>query len=291
VRPLSVGEVLGAGWKVFRLRFGTLVACGLVFAVPFTIAGTLIEAATNDVAFDLSTDRTLDGTEAARQGAAAARWLSTVLVLLVIVASLEAAAGGCFGREVPARDSVLAALRRLPAVAGLYLLLALSVVPFLFVALLSVAAGAVLLLPLAWLAVRLALAAPALMFERLGPVEAYGRSFDLVGGHWWRAFAVLLAVALLILVATLGLAALAAGALIAIDDSDEVVAAVAFTLVGIAVSATAYPLWASVATVLYYDLRGAQGGSRPAERVSALHDQTDGGGGGGPGHGDRGGLR
>ena len=55
LRPLSVGEVLDASFKVVRQSFGTLALCVLVVALPLNIINTLIAASTSDNAFDLDT--------------------------------------------------------------------------------------------------------------------------------------------------------------------------------------------------------------------------------------------
>ena len=44
LRPLSVGEVLDASFKIVRQSFGTLAGCVLVVAVPLNIINTLITA-------------------------------------------------------------------------------------------------------------------------------------------------------------------------------------------------------------------------------------------------------
>ena len=53
LRPLSVGEVLDASFKVVRQSFGTLALCVLVVALPLNIIDTLILASTADNAFNL----------------------------------------------------------------------------------------------------------------------------------------------------------------------------------------------------------------------------------------------
>ena len=57
LRPLSVGEVLDASFKIVRQSFGTLAACVLVVALPLNIVNTLITASTSDDAFNLDTRR------------------------------------------------------------------------------------------------------------------------------------------------------------------------------------------------------------------------------------------
>ena len=54
LRPLSVGEMLDAGFRLFRHRFGTLVACVVVPVVPLTILGTIVTASTDPNAYDVN---------------------------------------------------------------------------------------------------------------------------------------------------------------------------------------------------------------------------------------------
>ena len=43
-----------------------------------------------------------------------------------------------------------------------------------------------------WISIRLTLAVPAVVLEGAGPVEALRRSWQLVGGSWWRVFGITL---------------------------------------------------------------------------------------------------
>ncbi len=54
LRPLSVGEMLDAGFRLFRARFGTLMVCVLVPILPFTLLGTILQASIDDTAFDVN---------------------------------------------------------------------------------------------------------------------------------------------------------------------------------------------------------------------------------------------
>ena len=44
LRPLSVGEILDAGFRLFNARFVTLVLCVLVPVVPLDILSTALQA-------------------------------------------------------------------------------------------------------------------------------------------------------------------------------------------------------------------------------------------------------
>ena len=92
------------------------------------------------------------------------------------------------------------------------------------------------------------------MFERKGPFGAIGRSAPTRGVRWrtsarcWSA---------LLITFVLQLVLLAAGRRHPqrVDGGGELTAAIVLTLVNLIPLALTYPPWASVTTVLYYDLR------------------------------------
>jgi hypothetical protein len=97
-------------------------------------------------------------------------------------------------------------------------------------------------------------AAPAVVIERNGPMKAIGRSRELVRGHGWQVFGVLivmLAIVLLIQAAfqTLGVAV-----------ADSGIAYAAAVLAGSAITA---PMFALATSVLYLELRRLKGEPRP----------------------------
>ena len=99
--------------------------------------------------------------------------------------------------------------------------------------------------------------APAIVAEDVGPIEAFGRSYELVRGQAWTVFGVLVCVFLIMLVA--GLIAGLIGAAIG-----GVAGAI---VVGIIVLALFMPVSALVASTLFFDLGG--GGSLPAGATGA----------------------
>jgi hypothetical protein len=93
--------------------------------------------------------------------------------------------------------------------------------------------------------------APAIVVEGVGPIEAFGRSWQLVRGQAWSVFGVLLLVFLIVVIAEAILGAIGA----AIGVAGFIVAAI------IAAAITA-PIYALAVSVLYFDLAGA--GTTPA---------------------------
>jgi len=245
LRPLSVGEVLDAGFRLLRQRFGTLVLATLFVAAPICIVSTLVEASTNPVAFDFSTSEVTDGSSEAATGTAIARLLDQILSVLAIGVCFKAISAAYLGERSSAGESVRFFLPRTPALIVAWLLAVIAVV----VGLIGLLIGALFLL------VRLSMTFPAVVVEKQGPFAALGRSWSLTKGHWWRTFAVLLVVWLLTIVIGGAAAGIMGVGLAATETSNEVLAATIYTLVVIAISVLTYPLIATVVTVQYYDLR------------------------------------
>jgi hypothetical protein len=89
--------------------------------------------------------------------------------------------------------------------------------------------------------------APVIVLERAGVIEAFGRSRELVRGHGWQVFGVIVSVFLIIVVVRTVLGAIAVG----IDDS--VVMRTLFDVIGSTITA---PVVALVASVIYFRLKG-----------------------------------
>jgi Uncharacterised protein family (UPF0259) len=119
----------------------------------------------------------------------------------------------------------------------------------------AVAIGLVLLIiPGLFLITIWAVVAPAIVAERRGPVEAFGRSYELVKGHGWTVFGAIV-VAFLILILVAFFAALL-GAAIGDLAGTIIFAVLANVLVA--------PFPALVASVLYFELGGTHEAIAPS---------------------------
>lgn len=111
---------------------------------------------------------------------------------------------------------------------------------------LGIGLGTLLIVPGIYLFTIWAVVAPAIVVERRGVRESFGRSRELVRGNGWQVLGALLVAFLFTLIATLVLSALAAA--IASDPIFEVVVlALALTL--------AAPIMSLMVGVLYFNLR------------------------------------
>ena len=243
LRPLSVGEMLDAGFRLFRHRFGTLVACVVVPVVPLTILGTIVTASTDPNAYDVNAPVT--DTSTAWVGLLVSLVLQSAGAALAVAACFKAISAAYLGERANWADSLAWAVRRFIPLIVAYVLIVIITIP-----------GFILLiLPGIWLSVKLCMAFPAVIFERANPFAAIGRSWKLTRKNWWRVFGTLFVVFLIALVVNFALTAVLGIVAGGSDTISEVAYAVLATIITLFTYMLTYPLWASVMTVIYYDLR------------------------------------
>ncbi len=244
LRPLAATELLDGAVRLVRAN----ARAAFAIALPFAVARTLLTALVA-----LATYRASDAVP-----------LQTLMLLVVTgffgTARTGALAPALSGDVVGYRLELRRALAPvLPAVPGLLVLAAVVTVGE-GAGALAFAVGGV------WLWGIWAVAAPALVLERLGPLRALGRSFALVRGAFWRTWSVralgwLLAY-VLAEIATIPFQALAA-LLTGTDPFDQASHGVsqpglyvAITAIGTLVAATiAGPVSSAIDVLLYTDLR------------------------------------
>jgi hypothetical protein len=247
LRPLSVGEVLDASFKVVRQSFGTLAVCVLVVAVPLHLIDTLILASTADNAFNLDSgtvagDGVSEGTTLA--GGLLRAILNIVLLTIASAACFRAVSSVYLGEQPTVQGSLgFGASRVLPVIVLSIVYGVALIVPFLL-----------LVLPGVWLAVAWSVSYPALLSEGVGPIAALGRSFKLTRGRWWSTFAALLVMYLIVLVIS-GILGVLFGATLIASLENEALAAVIYTITNVVSSLITLPLFAAVLSIIYFDLR------------------------------------
>lgn len=122
--------------------------------------------------------------------------------------------------------------------------------------------GIVAWLPLAaWIYVKVALASPAVILERMGPGAALARSWRLIAGSWWRVFGILLLTTVLVSVVGGVLSMpfqIASSVVVFVGEGAtwEGPALVGSSFVGTVLAGTiTVPFTAGVTVLLYIDLR------------------------------------
>jgi len=244
LRPLSVGEILDASFKVVRQSFGTLAVCVLVVALPLNILSTLVRASTSDNAFNLDTATNNVSTGTAAAGQLIVGILSLVLTTLAAGACFRAVSSTYLGEKATVGESLSFAATKILPLIWISILFSLGLIPA-FIA---------LFFPGVWLFVAWSVSFPALLSEDVRGSKALGRSFRLVRGRWWPTFGALVVMYLIVFVISAILGVLLGAAFVASLDN-EAVAAVLTTIINTLSSLITLPLFAAVLTIIYYDLR------------------------------------
>ena len=186
LRPLGVGELLDASFKIYRSRWKTLlIVCGITL-VPVAVLTALIQSSAQvDTSIDPTTGMVRsDGGDLAMFFVASllAMVLSLVANALAQAASFRSVSGAYLGDDVDWKASLRFAWSRIGSVLGLTLLRGLALMAGLLVC------GFGVLWPLAIYAV----AMPALLVEGIGATRSMGRSQALVKGSGWRVLGIVL---------------------------------------------------------------------------------------------------
>jgi hypothetical protein len=249
MRPLSVGEILDASFSAVRRNFGGLMLCVLVVVVPIAILEVLLQVSATDNYYEFSTrdpfnpDQSLSNSEILAQSIGSL--LTALSATLGSAACMRMIGGAVLGEKVTARESLGFAVRRFLPLLGITILYVIAVVAGVLLCLV----GAV------WTSVLFSLAVPALLFENARGTRAMGRSRALITDHWWRSFAVLVVMYILLLVVSFVLGLLVGAVLVASSDNSDVLAAVVDIVIAIVAYGLSTPLLAAAQAYLYFDLR------------------------------------
>jgi hypothetical protein len=273
LRPLGIGEVLDAGIKVYRARFGTLVKATTLAIAPVYVLFGLAQLSVSPDDSDFGTGTTV-GTETGfgESDVSAEEFLviavgALLVIGLVFIASQFATAiavkivGSAYlGEEATWRDAVRAVWARkwsivwLSVLYGLFILLGIGLVALTFVA------G---FLPGLWVFVAFVVGVylygawmvtvPVMMTEGLSAWQALRRSRRLMRKRWWPVVIAVVLAAILAQVVTWTLSMVAIGLIGATGNA--FVENVGSVLVSTAGSALTTPFIAAVIVVAYFDLR------------------------------------
>jgi hypothetical protein len=186
-RPMGIGEILSTAFQLYRRHWQTLLAIAAVVVVPLTLLqyffGDLVrtqgEETRNGVVETATWAVGIAGLLAALVG---------ILMYLVLTGAItRAVAAEVAGEDPSVEQSYRFGFHRLGSVLLVSVLVGLAIVGGLIL----------LVIPGIYIGVRLCVSIEALVVEGRRGTEAMGRSWGLVGGHWWHAFFTLLVAALL----------------------------------------------------------------------------------------------
>ena len=249
LRPLSVGEILDAGIKVVVRNWKTLLGATLVLMAPIAVVYVLAVASIDPEQLELVPENTQSDPELPE----ASVFIGLGVTYLLGLSALLIAFGACYkivsdswlGRRAEVRETIRYGLQRAPRV------FALGLVLFLF----TLVAWIPCCIPLVWLGVAWSLAFPALLFERIGPFKALGRSYRLTQGRWWATLG-LLVVAYLLVTVISGLVQLPLAVIAEVVAGENAWANGLAQGIGSTVGfVITYPYVIAILTILYFDQR------------------------------------
>ncbi|MFD1542136.1 glycerophosphoryl diester phosphodiesterase membrane domain-containing protein [Nonomuraea guangzhouensis] len=312
LRPLGLGDILDGTIKLIRSNpkavLGLSAVAALLGALPIAIGqvfafdsmrGLLDDPASADPA-DLS--GIYGGFIAQYGGALVSVVVSFIAVTLLTGLLVRILGRAVFGGKISAGEAWQLTKGRAPALFGVVGLMAvIMLVPLVVFVLIIVAViatgtgdgspaavgGVTVISVLLYICyglyfrTRFALAAPAVVLEGKGPIEALRRSWNLVTGDFWRVLGILLLTSLLVgLVAgILEIPFTIAGTLLGLlgESSGTAVAAAVLLAVGGTLGALiTYPFEAGVAGLLYADRRMRREAFDLVLQTAAIEQQRQG---------------
>lgn len=219
-KRIAVGDVIGETFSIYGQNFGALIGSALVVFVVVGLLAGILQAAGGLILILL---------------AAAIRMAGHALYVGFVVKLIEDTRDG--KRDFGVGDLFSAAAPFILPLIGFGILFGIGVtIGFI----LLIVPGLILIT--FW-----SVGAPAIVVEGIGPIDAFGRSWQLVRGNAWPVFGVLLVVLLIVIGIGIVLGALATP----IGDGE------ASTWIASIISTTiTAPIFAIAVTVLYFELAG-----------------------------------
>ena len=253
LRPLQVSELLDETFRMYRRNFWLFAGVSLSLAIPSLVAnmlagnfktfGVLFTAFSDPAAF---TRQAQIGPDINPLYLALSYLLIALLVPFTASANIQAAIDVARGQPTSVPAVFLRILRRYFPI---YAVILLNI-------LVGVLAITCLLIPLvAWILVRWSVALPVMLVERVGPITALSRSWNLVRGHWWRLLGIFVVAYLLTSTISTGVGALVGGLAALVPGLSADIRGGAFLTAVTLSSAMVEPVLPIVLTLLYYDLR------------------------------------
>ncbi|MCK6212066.1 glycerophosphoryl diester phosphodiesterase membrane domain-containing protein [Georgenia sp. EYE_87] len=286
LRPLNVGEILDGGFRAIRanpkVMFGlSLLVMGATAVIEAVVLGLLIGGALpllDPTASPESMAALGAGSVVGGLATAVGVYIASIVLTAILIISVSQSV---IGRVATAGEVWANAKGQVWRLVGLTLLLGVGwvvVVVGLAVVATLLGGGAVAafgdsapvlvalvifvlvvaaLVGMAFFAVRLTLAAPALMLERTGVVESLRRSWSLTRGHFWRIFGSLALALIIISVISYALMIPVTVGMAFIGDEMTaiVVTLVVSTVLQVLLSALTTPFLAAVLALVYIDVR------------------------------------
>jgi hypothetical protein len=209
LRPLNFGEILDGAIKAIRHNPKVMVGLNGLVVIAATVALAISSFGffSEVLSFDPFVEST-DFDAATLVTFYVGAFFSSLILTLVTAISSISVGRSVIGRVIPVREAFTAAIRRFPTVIAMTLLMSLGLVAIMTVVVLIIVMSAALsavmgiivgillglgsLVLVVWVSIKLAIAIPAAVLERLGPIKAIARSWRLTAKRFWMIFSVLL---------------------------------------------------------------------------------------------------
>ncbi len=203
LRPLSFGEILDGGIRIWRDHLRVLFPFVAVLLLPFQVLIALLQTSAEEAvvvrdAASVSANPTVDITWTGIAALLVSLVVGIVAGLFIAAAITSFVGEAVLGRTPDTRSARQVAVRRLLPSLGVVLLNLLALVPVVGLVVvaavvspwLAVVVGIAATVAAIWWFVATNFAAPIVVLEHAGPVVAIKRSMRLVRGRWWFLFGI-----------------------------------------------------------------------------------------------------
>ena len=274
LRSLNLGDIFSGTFATIRGNPGATIGLSALVALIVAVPSVIVTLALSNADLTVTDDSGVRTNLGGQLGLIVGSLFSTIAGVLLAGMLTAVVAEAVLGRRISIGDTWRNVRGRLlPLIALLLLeLLAVSITAGIVVGVIvllaattptaaAVIVGVLLglgaLVAIIWVAVKVSLAAPAVVLERVSPISALRRSWSLTNGQWWRVLGITLLAQLIVYVISQIISTPVT--LIAVASSGSTglssTAAVAVQLVSVVVSALTTPFTAGVTALLYLDQR------------------------------------
>ena len=250
MRPLEIGDLLDDTFRMYRRHFLLFGGISVILSIPSAALFGLALSSFSSVLQQSSGQPTyLSFLTPLLAGFAGGLLVNLLFLPFSMGAITYAACESALGRPVTAGGVLAGVLRRYFSLLGYWLLFVISFYVSLVLCVLPVALWA-------WIFVGWIVVTPAMFVENIGLGAAFGRSWRLVAGRWWRTFLILFLIAIIWYIAQFALGAfLQLGQLFLQLVVSPFIALAISSATGQVVAAVVNPILQIALVLIYFDLR------------------------------------